>query len=160
MAGIFTDDSAKPVRPKTLLDTDTVIVQRRRHVRNAHGGYYEKYGDPILVVCSVEGHAQQAGMFSISGDEDKSPSVQGGLQEVYPIRILAREWPGDIYSLIWWNGDPYDADGSPNYFPHSTEIAQHYEVRARRVVNTAVARGEGVDIHPPEPPMGARVWGT
>lgn len=156
MAGIFTD-AEKPVRPKTLLDTDTVIVQRRRHVQDAHGGYYEEYGDPVLVVCSVEGHAQQAGMFSISGNEDKSPASQGGLQEVQPIRILAREWPGDIYSQVWWQGDPYDADGSPNLFPHSTDIARHYEVRARRVVATGLS---DVPIHPPEPPEGARVWGT
>lgn len=140
---------AKP-RP-TLLDTDTVIVQNRVHVQDPHGGHYEYRGDPLLVACSVEGHEQQAGMFSISGAEDKSVSDQGGLQEVTPIRILAREWPGDIHSRVWWHGDPYDVDGSPTYFPHSSETARHWEVRARRVVNVALSPDVAERITPPNP---------
>ena len=85
-----------------LFDTDYVIVVNRRHVQDAHGGYHEQVGDPVKVVCSVEGRAQQAGMFSISGAEDKSPSGQngGGLQEVTPLQILARQWPGDIHPVV------------------------------------------------------------
>ena len=119
-----------------LFDTDYVIVVNRRHVQDAHGGYHEQVGDPVKVVCSVEGRAQQAGMFSISGAEDKSPSGQngGGLQEVTPLQILAREWPGDIHSRIWYKGDWYDADGYPTWRGSGSVLSQQWEVRCRRVV--------------------------
>lgn len=155
MASIF-DTQAPSAQPHTLLDTDMVVVQNRRHVQDPHGGHYEYVGDPVAVVCSVEGHEQQAGMFSISGAEDKSVTKQGGVQEVTPIRILARQWPGDIYSRIWFHGDPYDADGSPTLFPHSSKLARHWEVRARRVVDVSKADDVAGMIVQPDPPMPAR----
>lgn len=153
MAGIFDDSMSRPMRAKTLLDTDTVIVQNRRHVQDAHGGYYVDVGDPLLVVCSVEGRAQEAGMFSISGAEDKNPVDSGGLQEVTAVQILAREWPGDIYSLIWIDGDPCDADGAPVWRKHATGLAACWMMRARRVVD--VKRSD-VPIHAPNPVMPLR----
>lgn len=89
----------------------------RKHVQDAHGGQYVQTGDPVKVICCVDGRAQQAGMFSISGAEDKTPSSDnpGGLEEVTPLQIIAREWPGDIYSRIWYKGDYYDADGAPTW---------------------------------------------
>ena len=90
----------------------------------------------MKVICCVEGRAQQAGMFSISGAEDKTPSSDnpGGLEEVTPLQILAREWPGDIYSRIWYKGDYYDADGAPTWRGSGSRFSRHWEVRARRVV--------------------------
>lgn len=155
MAGIFADGK-RPAPYRTLLDTDKVIVQKRRHVQDAHGGYYEFYDDPIPVVCSVEGRAQEAGMFSISGAGDKNPTKAGGLQEVTAVQILARQWPGDIYSLIWIDGMPYDADGAPVWRKHATDLADCYILRARRVADTSMT---DAPVHPPRLPEGAHAWG-
>lgn len=116
---------------RALYTLDKVLVQLRHRVDGPHGDDLIDDGEPIEVVCSVERRAQQAGMFSISGAEDKSIGTAGGLQEVTPIQIMALEWPGDIDSLIWYQGDKYDADGSPVWRPHG--LVPHWEVRARRV---------------------------
>lgn len=137
--------------PRQLFDKDQVIVQPRKPVRTAHGNKYENDGEPVRVVCSVEGRAQQAGMFSISGAEDKTPQNQGGLTEVTPIQILAREWPGDIHSLIWWKGDWYDADGSPVTRDTGTPESRHVEIRARRTA---------INIPESHIQEGAHTWGT
>ncbi|MBT1161211.1 hypothetical protein JS541_04920 [Bifidobacterium sp. SO1] len=133
---------------RQLFDEDYVIVVNRRHVQDAHGGYHEQVGDPVKVICSVEGRAQQAGMFSISGAEDKTPSGQssGGLQEVTPLQIIAREWPGDIHSRIWYQGDWYDADGEPTWRGHGSRLSRHWEVRCRRTV-----QGKNIPGGIPEP---------
>ncbi|KFI66540.1 hypothetical protein [Bifidobacterium magnum] len=135
--------------PEQLFDSDYVVVVPRKVVQTAHGGKYVQSGDPVKVICSVEGRAQQAGMFSISGAEDKSPSGQegGGLQEVTPLQIIARQWPGDIHSRVWYKGDWYDTDGSPVYRPSGSKLSNHYEVRCRRVVVGGMVRDGGI----PEP---------
>ncbi|WP_346974122.1 hypothetical protein, partial [Bifidobacterium adolescentis] len=103
---LYEDDQTHYGGQKQLFDTDYVVVIPRKHVQDAHGGQYVQTGDPVKVICCVEGRAQQAGMFSISGAEDKTPSSDnpGGLEEVTPLQIIAREWPGDIYSRIWYKG--------------------------------------------------------
>lgn len=142
---------------RQLFDTDYVVVINRRHVQDAHGGYYRDVGSPVKVICAVEGRAQQAGMFSISGAEDKTPSGQkvGGLQEVTPLQILAREWPGDIHSRIWYRGDYYDADGYPTWRGSGSKLSQHWEIRCRRVVKGGYVRG-GI----PEPEWTMEVGGV
>lgn len=153
-----TDDEPTPVfsqEERLLASTaiyrkDRVLVQLRHRVDGPHGDDLVEDGEPIEVVCSVEGRAQQAGMFSISGAEDKTVGSQGGLQEVTPIQIMALEWPGDIDSLIWYMGDAYDADGAPVWRPHG--MVPHWEVRARRVW----ARQFAVSVQPEEASDGVR----
>nr|WP_240951036.1 hypothetical protein [Bifidobacterium sp. DSM 109959] len=127
---VFSDEQ-RLLASTAIYTKDRVYVQLRHRVDGAHGDHLVEDGDPIEVACSVEGRAQQAGMFSISGAEDKTPGSQGGLQEVTPIQILALEWPGDIDSAIWFEGDKYDADGAPVHREHG--LVPHYEIRARRV---------------------------
>lgn len=112
---------------------DMVYVMNREPRMSAHGVTYQPISGWMKVICSVEDRAQQAGMFSISGAEDKTPQDQGGLTEVTPIQILANEWPGDIYSYIWFAGGYYDADGAPVHRRNGTRMAQGWEVKARRV---------------------------
>ena len=147
--------TAKAPKRKTLKSTGYVLVQRRKPVYTPHGFDLEDVGGWIKVICSVEGHAQSAGMFSISGAEDKTPTDQGGLSEVTPINVIAFEWPGDIYSRIWYDGGYFDADGSPVPRKSGTPTAQGIEVHARRVVWDPA--------HPiPQPRLDTkeRVWGT
>ena len=81
---LYEDDQTDYGGQKQLFDTDYVVVIPRKHVQDAHGGQYVQTGDPVKVICCVEGRAQQAGMFSISGAEDKTPSSDnpGGLDEL------------------------------------------------------------------------------
>lgn len=124
-------------RDKNTFDTikrkDTLIAIPRTIHRSAHGVTFIE-GTPVKVICSVEGRAQQAGMFSISGAESKTPDKQGGLIEVTPIQILCNEWHGDIYTLIYYEGDWYDMDGAPTIRHHGTTMAQGIELRARRIL--------------------------
>lgn len=93
---------------------DVVIVQRRRHVDDPHGGHYEDAGAPITLsgVC-------------VEGRDNGS--------DVGQIRILVRgDWPGDIHSMIRWNGMTYDAVGAPIVRPHGFHAA-HTVVTARRI---------------------------
>ena len=154
---LYEDDQTDYGGQKQLFDTDYVVVIPRKHVQDAHGGQYVQTGDPVKVICCVEGRAQQAGMFSISGAEDKTPSSDnpGGLEEVTPLQILAREWPGDIYSRIWYKGDYYDADGAPTWRGSGSRFSRHWEVRARRVVI-----GDYLDGGISEPEWGKEVGGV
>lgn len=138
-------------RPRQLFDRDQVVVQPRQPVRGAHGNSYKDDGPPVRVACCVEGRAQQAGMFSISGAEDKTPQDQGGLTEVTAIQVIAREWPGDIHSTIWWRGDLYDADGIPVLRDVGSPDSRHFEIRARRTAR---------NVPEPDVPEGDRTWGT
>lgn len=134
---------------------DYVVCIPRTPQHTPHGVRLVE-GDPVKVVCTVEGRAQQAGMFSISGAESKKADAGGGLIEVTPIQIVADEWPGDINSLIWYEGDLYDADGAPVYRRHGSGMSTHVEVRARRVVDHTMT---GVPIPEPKPKEGSRTWG-
>lgn len=136
-------------RIKTLMDTDYVIVVNQTVSDTAHGVRYEPDGDPIKVICSVEGRQNQAGMFANSGQEDV-PQDQGGLTEITPIQIIAREWPGDIHSQVWYDGDMYDTIGSPVERKHGTDRSRHWEIRAE------IRRR---DVPEPTVPEGSRTWG-
>jgi hypothetical protein len=163
MASLFVEDSvSEPLYPDglpgmrgNLKSTGVVLVQPRKPVYTPHGFDLEPDGGWVKVICSVEGHAQSAGMFSISGAEDKTPTEQGGLSEVTPINIIANEWPGDIYSRIWYEGGYFDADGSPVPRESGTEIARGVEVHARRVVWDPSNLIPQPELDPKE-----RVWGS
>lgn len=119
----------KDLASASLLTADKVIVTPRRPVDTPHGMKLIPDGDPVEVTCGVEGRQNQAGMFANSGQED-TPQKQGGLTEITPIQIIAKTWPGDIWSAIWYDGDQYDTVGSPVQRRHGTEQSRHWEIRA------------------------------
>ena len=143
MAYLFSSDKPKEpvdssfeaepfVKPTDLFYTSKVIVQLVSIRRSAHGVTYE-FGDSFYCWCSLEGREQQAGMFSISGSEDKNPQTSGGLREVTVKQILAREWHGDIHTFVWIHGDLYDVDGAPEHRRHGK--THHWEIRVRRAAD-------------------------
>ena len=142
-------------RPQDLLYGDKVIVVPRHVRRSAHGVSYVEDG-AFWCWCSVEGREQQAGMFSISGAEDKNPQTAGGLREVTVQQVLAREWHADIHALVWALGDLYDVDGAPEWRRHGK--THHWEVRLRRIADWSQVP-EALRPKPPVPDPDAPVWG-
>ncbi|MCO6558485.1 MAG: hypothetical protein J6575_03490 [Bifidobacterium sp.] len=112
-----------------LLTADKVVLIPRKPVDTPHGMKLVSAGEPVEIVCGVEGRQNQAGMFANSGQED-TPQKQGGLTEITPIQIIAKNWPGDIWSAVWFDGDEYDTVGSPVQRRHGTEQSRHWEIRA------------------------------
>ncbi|QOL33129.1 thiamine biosynthesis protein ThiS [Bifidobacterium eulemuris] len=108
--------------------------------------------------CSVEGRTQKNSVFSDNWAQDDTPTSTGGLREVNMVKVLAPEWHGDIYTRFWTaDGSCWQVDGSPVDMPHSTDVARHWEMQARRVYAPELARNR---IDPPAIPEGSRVWGT
>lgn len=150
---LYDDDGFQ--KPRDLLYTSKIIVVPSTIRRSAHGVTYE-WGDAFYCWCSLEGREQQAGMFSISGSEDKSPQSSGGLREVTVKQILAREWHGDIHTFVWIDGDIYDVDGAAEHREHGR--THHYEMRVRRAADMAQIP-ERFRLQPPVPAPDAPVWG-
>lgn len=150
---LYDDDGFQ--KPRDLFYTSKIIVQLASIRRSAHGVTYE-FGDSFYCWCSLEGREQQAGMFSISGSEDKSPQSSGGLREVTVKQILAREWHGDIHTFAWILGDLYDVDGAAEHREHGR--THHYEMRVRRAADMEQIPEE-YRKHPKLPAPDAPVWG-
>lgn len=133
------DDDDKPLfsadeiraADKSLLTRTTVTVVIRKPVDTAHGVRLEQVGTPLRVTCDVEGRQNQAGMFANSGAQDV-PLKSGGLTEITPIQIMAKSWPGDLYSAVWYEGDLYDTVGAPIRRASGTDRSKHWELRAER----------------------------
>ena len=166
MAYLFSSDKPKEpvdsssedepfVKPTDLLYTSKIIVVPSTIRRSAHGVTYE-WGDAFYCWCSLEGREQQAGMFSISGAEDKNPQSSGGLREVTVKQIQCREWHGDIHTFVWIDGDLYDVDGAPEHRCHGK--THHWEIRARRAADLGQIPEE-YRLHPKLPAPDAPVWG-
>ena len=156
MAYLFSSDKPKePVessfeeepfaKPTDLLYSSKVIVQLATVHRSAHGVTYE-FGESFYCWCSLEGREQQAGMFSISGSEDKNPQPSGGLREVTVAQIQCREWHGDLY----------DVDGAPEHRRHGK--THHWEIRVRRAADLEQIPEE-YRLQPKLPAEDAPVWG-
>ena len=142
-------------KPTDLLYSSKIIVQLVTVHRSAHGVTYE-FGESFYCWCSLEGREQQAGMFSISGSEDKSPQSSGGLREVTVAQIQCREWHGDIHSFVWIHGDLYDVDGAPEHRRHGR--THHWEIRVRRAAELWQIPEE-YRLEPKLPAEDAPVWG-
>lgn len=166
MAYLFSSDKPKEpvdssfenepfVKPTDLFYTSKIIVVPSTIRRSAHGVTYE-WGDAFYCWCSLEGREQQAGMFSISGSEDKNPQSSGGLREVTVKQILAREWHGDIHTFVWIDGDIYDVDGAAEHRERGK--THHWEMRVRRAADMAQIP-ERFRLQPPVPAPDAPVWG-
>lgn len=122
---LYEDDQTHYGGQKQLFDTDYVVVIPRKHVQDAHGGQYVQTGNPVKVICCVEGRAQQAGMFSISGAEDKTPSSDN--PAVWKRSLLCRLLRGN---------------GPATFIPGSG-------IRAIITMLTALLRGVGVVLVSP-----------
>ena len=127
---LFSDEEIRDA-DKSLLTRTTVTVVLRRPVDTAHGVRLEQVGTPYRVTCDVEGRQNQAGMFAKSGAQDV-PLKSGGLTEITPIQIMAKSWPGDLYSAVWYEGDLYDTVGAPVKRSSGTDRSRHWELRAER----------------------------
>lgn len=103
-----------------------VQVQRREPVRTAHGTSFEPVGDPITVRCIVR---------AVSASE----SNVDGLTAQTMRRIVARDWPGDIYSLVSWGGIVWQQQGDAQLFDGSIRT-RHWEVLLRK------ADGDGAGL--------------
>lgn len=162
-----------PDHPRQLFDTGYVVVVPRVIVYTPHGAEYRET-TPVKVVCDIEGKAVQAGMFANSGMEDTNMQKQGGLRQLSDFRIIARQWPGDIASLIWMpvpglrqadgspGGDLLEAVGKPVRLDHGSQHVTHMQVMARLVGDHAFSSDPQVREHGfpmPEVPEGAREWG-
>ena len=112
-----------------------MVVQNRKVRWTPYGYELENDGEPFEVICSVEGRAAQAGMFANSGARDTNMTTGGGQNEIFPIQIMAREWRGNYYSKIWFDGDWYESVGSPVFRNSGTSESKHVEIRCQRVGN-------------------------
>lgn len=153
---IYGDEAPEWRNPGTLLFRDKVIVQPMKPVETAYGVDVIPDGDPVYCWCSVEGRIQKSSTFSKNWAQDNLTGSQLGLSETTMLRMLAPEWHGSFYSRIWHEGSCYEIDGSPVEMPTSTEMARHWQIMLRRVVNADFNPGVSV----PVVPEGSPVWGT
>lgn len=147
-------DLAVPV-PRTLLYRDRVIVQPMRAERTPWGLDILPDGDPVYCLCSIEGRIQKSSTFSKNWAQDSVTGDQTGMLETTVMRMLAPEWHGGFYSVVWYQGCMYEVDGSPVEMPHSTRLARHWQVMLRRVVNGLFNPG----VVEPTVPEGGVTWG-
>ena len=95
-----------------------VTVQARHPVTTAHGTAFEHVGKPVDVPCTVR---------AVSAAETNVD----GLTALTMRRIVARDWPGDIYSLVTWGGDTWQQQGDAQLFDGSP-ATRHWEVFLRK----------------------------
>lgn len=96
-----------------------VIVQRRERRVTPHGSALAAVGAPIPVPCSVR---------ALTAAE----TADLGLSTETVYRVVARDWPGDVLSLLTWRGDDWQPIGDPLRFDGSTRT-QHWQVRMKQV---------------------------
>lgn len=142
--------------PDSLMYKDKVIVQPMRLVDTVYGSGTTPDGDPAWCWCSVEIRTQKNSVFSKNWAQDTTPQATGGLREEVLVKVLAREWHGDIHTMFWFGDACYEVDGPPAYLNHGSALSAHWEVVGRCVGHLS---DEGVR-EPPQPPEGSRVWGT
>lgn len=96
-----------------------VTVQPRKPQKTSHGTSFVNNGDPVEVACIVR---------AVSASE----SNVDGLTAQTLRRVVSREWPGDIYSLVSWGGDTWQQQGDAQAFDGSART-RHWEVLLRKV---------------------------
>ncbi len=152
---LYGDDAGiTPVLPDTILYRDRVIVQPMKPVTGVHGTTVIPDGEPSWCLCDIEGRTQKNSTFSKNWKQDMTSSPRGQLETTL-LRIMAKEWHGDYYSRVWYEGDCYECDGSPVEMPHGTDMSRHWEIVVRMVTNHLFS-----DLEEPKPTEGSRVWGT
>lgn len=104
----------------TLLDQHEVTVQRFRRVRSPHGTVLEEDGPPITGVrCSFR---------ELSSVE----STEAGLVIRTFARVLARDWPGDDASRVFFRGAWWETKGSV-LTRDGSEATRHFEINLVRI---------------------------
>lgn len=100
-----------------------VTVQRMRLADDGRGGFHDAPdGAPIVVPCSV----QSAREWSTAEE-----SYDGGLQVLDIVRVFARDWPGDVRSVVYWDESEWETVGSPQHFSMSAKTS-HWAVTLKR----------------------------
>lgn len=85
-----------------------VNVQQRALTRDPRGlQVLTDIGPRVPVRCMVEPVRDWS-----SAEEDKNH----GLQVVNMLVIRSREWPGDVYSHVYWDGSVFETIGIPQHF--------------------------------------------
>lgn len=83
----------------------SVIIQPRRVERTAGMSSYVDDGPPIQINhCSVQSVREWATAEEI---------YASGLQLLSMRRVFAREWPGDVNSLVYFDGGEFETVGDP-----------------------------------------------
>lgn len=100
-----------------------VQVQNRVEARDSGGRrYWTDNGPRVDHACAV----QPARDWSSAEEESGA-----GLQILDLRVILSREWSGDEYSIVYWEGSAYETIGAPQHFNMSPRT-QHWRVTVRR----------------------------
>jgi hypothetical protein len=88
-----------------------VTVQNMARVKAVRGGWEDvPDGDPIEVPCAVQAVREWS-------TAEETPVY--GLQLLTLARIFTRDWPGDVRSVIYWDGGEWETVGSPQHFQQS-----------------------------------------
>lgn len=95
------------------------IVQRREQRATPHGSALAAVGGPVAVPCTVR---------ALTAAEAAELGL--GTETIY--RVIARDWPGDVLSLVTWQGEQWEPIGQPLRFDGSPRT-QHWEVRMKQV---------------------------
>lgn len=99
----------------------SLAVQMRKRQQTAHGPSLVPVGDAVTVRCAVR---------ALSAAERSDL----GLTTETTYRVLARNWPGDVLSLIRWDDADWEPIGDPLHFDGSP-LTAHVEVRMRRATH-------------------------
>ena len=101
---------------------DTVIIQNRRVARVSGVQDYVPVGDPVRIErCSVQSVREWATAEEV---------LTYGLQLISMRRVFTRTWPGDVNSLVYFDGGEYETVGDPQQFIQSRRT-KHFVVTIR-----------------------------
>lgn len=104
----------------------TVLVQLREMKRNAEGvRLLTDVGEPV----AVRGMGEPVRDWSSSEEQ-----TSGGLQVLDLIIWRSKLWPGDVNSLVEYDGDTYEVVGAPQRH-HAGRRTQHHRVTLRHLRN-------------------------
>lgn len=92
-------------------------------VQGLRGAYQEQpVGDPIEVPCTVQAVREWS--------TEEEIRVEG-LQVLTLARLFARSWPGDVNSIVTWDGHEWETVGEPQHFQVSRRT-NHWSVTLRK----------------------------
>lgn len=109
----------------SLLDNPphTVDVQLMKPTQDKRGAYATlPDGEPITVPCSVQSVREWS-----TAEEDSTH----GLQLFTLVRVFSRHWPGDVRSIVFWDGYEWECVGAPQHRSMGRRT-QHYVVTLKR----------------------------
>lgn len=100
-----------------------VQLQRMKRSQSVRGTYEDvPEGEPIDVPCSVQAVREWSSAEEIPVD---------GLQVLTLCRVFAADWPGDIRSIVRWDGHVWETVGDPQHFTQGRRT-HHWAVTIRK----------------------------